>query len=101
MGCPLIGASTVFAKENLLNWLLIIFFNSDAADYRKRVAVIDIEVAKDYCSPPTIFGCSENFETVALNYILQNNISFPNNAIEARRLFHGLVQFVEDLEERF
>lgn len=69
-----------------------------AAVFKWNVSAEDIEVSKTYCRTPRHFGCSQEIETVGLHFMSENNINFPLNFQEARRLYDTLLEFIDDLE---
>ena len=61
---------------------------SDSQDYKTYVDNDDLQTAEEYfCKGCPPFGCQEEFSDLMLLLMDDKNLSMPNNADEAERLF--------------
>ena len=72
-----------------------------AVDYKISVNDVDIETAKFYSKKKSVFGCDENFESLALHFIADHDILFPTSCHDARELYRRMLTFVVNIEESF
>ena len=46
---------------------------------------------------PTLFGCSSNFEHLALQIMAQENLVMPRTLSDARNLYNSLLDFIDNI----
>jgi len=54
-------------------------------------------IASDYITKKSDFGCSEDFEELALRLMLQHNLLFPKDETECRQLYDRLLYEIANI----
>ena len=76
--------------------LQVVFF-LDVHDYKNHVDSVATEQSIPYITKKPVFMCSDQFEKLALQIMIREDLRFPRNVAEARALHEKLIEVIEDL----
>ena len=68
-----------------------------SADYKIDVPQSDIEITTPYVATKSNFGCSKEFEKLALYFMAQEDLLFPRTAVDSRRLYDHLLELIDNI----
>lgn len=76
---------------------LIFFFFLGCSDHKVNLPSNIETIASDYITKKSDFGCSEDFEELALRLMLQHNLLFPKDETECRQLYDRLLYEIANI----
>ena len=68
-----------------------------ATNCKFDVSLNDIGLADSYAKTKSVFGCSDEFEKLALTLMAHEDLEFPKNATDARILYDCLLRLIENI----
>ena len=82
--------------ESLLKYSKLYFF-LDGHDYKNHVDSVAIEQSIPYITKKPVLMCSDQFEKLALQIMIREDLLFPIIVAEARALYEKLIEVIETL----